>query len=221
MTQAKPERGGVSLEESVVAVLSDTWAHASGLVTALADEPGFVGIRIPASAETAAVHIARFRPSILLLHEELLDELIPPAEPSRMQSATGAKILVIAAEKGSNVKELIERGCAGVLPPDASLDLVLEAVKAVARGEIWAPRKLLADMLRAFLSIDHGTKLTKREDEILNLVVRGKKNNEIADELFISRETVRWHLRRLYAKLGLHERPGSENGSRPQADRDE
>jgi len=205
MNEAAAGGGGVSLEEIVVAVLSDTWPPAAELVTALADEPGLVGIHISADRRTAPIYVARFRPSIALVHEEVVEELLP--ETGASQPATATRILVLASSDDAPVKELIERGCAGVLPPDASLGLALAAVKAVARGEIWAPRRVLAELLRSYLSLDHGTRLTKREDEILHLVVQGKKNNEIAEELFISRETVRWHLRRVYAKLGIRGRP--------------
>jgi DNA-binding CsgD family transcriptional regulator len=44
--------------------------------------------------------------------------------------------------------------------------------------------------------------LTPREENILELVGRGYKNSEIASSLFISQETVRWHKRRLYRKIG-------------------
>jgi DNA-binding CsgD family transcriptional regulator len=48
--------------------------------------------------------------------------------------------------------------------------------------------------------------LTAREIQVLRLVARGCRNQEIAEQLFISVETVRWHLRSLYGKLGVHDR---------------
>jgi DNA-binding CsgD family transcriptional regulator len=45
--------------------------------------------------------------------------------------------------------------------------------------------------------------LTKREDEILGLLSKGKRYKEIAQELFISTETVRTHIRNMYKKLGV------------------
>ncbi len=207
MVETKPRVGELSPKESVVAVASETWSHSGDLIGALADEAGFVGIRIPANSGTLIHHIERFRPSILLLHEELLDDVLSGLDPAGSSAVAAMRILVLSSAGDRHVKQLIERGCAGVLPTDASLALALAAVKAVARGEIWASRRILADVLRAYQDANHGSKLTKREDEILNLVIQGRKNTEIAEELFISRETVRWHLRRLYAKLGIHGRP--------------
>lgn len=207
MSGTTPRGGAVSLSGNRVAVLSNTWRSAAPLVAAIAGEPGFTGIRIAPTLDAVAVQVERFRPSIIILHEELLSELLTAAESPWQAIPHDVKILVIATRRDSDVKSFIERGCAGVLPPDASLALALQAVKAIARGEIWASRRVLAELLRGLLNADQKAKLTRREDEIFTLVVQGKKNHEIADELFISRETVRWHLRRIYSKLGLHGRP--------------
>ena len=48
--------------------------------------------------------------------------------------------------------------------------------------------------------------MTAREAEILTLVSQGYTNQQIAETLCICRETVRWHMRMLYAKLGVHDR---------------
>jgi len=61
-------------------------------------------------------------------------------------------------------------------------------------------------MIRDLLSAESPRKLTRREKEILRLVGQGYKNQEIAEQLFISRETVRWHLRSLYPKIGVQDR---------------
>jgi LuxR family maltose regulon positive regulatory protein len=49
-------------------------------------------------------------------------------------------------------------------------------------------------------------RFTRREIEILRRLAAGEDNRQIAESLFISRETVRWHLRSAYAKLGVHNR---------------
>ena len=48
--------------------------------------------------------------------------------------------------------------------------------------------------------------LTKREREVLRLVARGRSNHQIAGELWVSQDTVRFHLRNAYRKLGVHSR---------------
>jgi DNA-binding NarL/FixJ family response regulator len=97
-------------------------------------------------------------------------------------------------------------GCMGFLRPESPPWQIRRAVEAVASGELWAPRLLLSQMCREYLSSHDPCKLTGREEEILALLAQGHKNREIAASLFISRDTVRWHMRAIYAKLGIHDR---------------
>jgi DNA-binding CsgD family transcriptional regulator len=60
--------------------------------------------------------------------------------------------------------------------------------------------------VRGLLSSQSRHNLTPREGQILDLISRGRSNRDIAEELFISRETVRWHIRTLYAKIGVRDR---------------
>jgi len=100
--------------------------------------------------------------------------------------------------------KMLRLGCRGVLPRQFSSKLFARAVLAIIRGEIWAPSKvvsdLLSDLLRTVtLKLQQG--LTPQEARILELSSQGYKNSAIADALFISLETVRWHKRRLNRKL--------------------
>jgi DNA-binding NarL/FixJ family response regulator len=97
-------------------------------------------------------------------------------------------------------------GCMGFLRPDSPPWQFRRAVEAVAAGELWAPRLLLSRICRDYLSSHDPCKLTDREEQILALLAQGHKNREIAASLFISRDTVRWHIRAIYAKLGIHDR---------------
>jgi len=100
--------------------------------------------------------------------------------------------------------KMLRLGCRGVLPQRFSPKLLRRAVLAVLKGELWAPgaiiSELLTDLLRAsFLKTENG--LTPQEARILELTTQGCKNATIAETLFISLETVRWHKRRLNRKL--------------------
>jgi NarL family two-component system response regulator LiaR len=83
-----------------------------------------------------------------------------------------------------------------------------EAVKAIGDGDLWYPRAVLSALVRRSIlnrSVSQ-KRLTSREMEILRLLGMETKNQTIADQLFISRETVRWHLRALYSKIGVNNR---------------
>jgi DNA-binding NarL/FixJ family response regulator len=94
----------------------------------------------------------------------------------------------------------------GFLRVDVPRGHLLRAVDAVASGEIWAPRKFVSQLCRDLLSADDPLKLTTREEEVLVLLAAGHSNRKIAESLFITRDTVRWHMRAIYRKLGVHDR---------------
>jgi DNA-binding NarL/FixJ family response regulator len=104
-----------------------------------------------------------------------------------------------------SVAKLLRIGCAGVLDCNADIRLIRRAIRAVASGQLWVGRAVMSRLLRALLLNDKH-KLTEREGEILHMIGEGLKNQEIAGRLFISSETVRWHLRSLYGKLGIRDR---------------
>jgi DNA-binding NarL/FixJ family response regulator len=96
-------------------------------------------------------------------------------------------------------KRLVGKGFSGVIPSSAPGDVILRALRTVAHGELWVGRRLMSEMIREFVTAKE-LNLTSREAEILSLVKVGHSNSQIADLLFISRDTVRWHLRSVYRK---------------------
>ncbi len=87
-----------------------------------------------------------------------------------------------------------------------SVSTLKRALRAVSRGEMWLERRLMSQILQGFLCASALPKLTQREYDVLKLIAEGYKNREIADRLFITHETVRWHIRSLNSKLGAHDR---------------
>jgi len=107
---------------------------------------------------------------------------------------------------GRDCEELLRAGFAGVLRPDCSRETFLRAIESVRDGQLWFPREIISRVLKGLLIEEDLKHLTSREIEIVRLVGSGLNNQEIADKLFISRETVRWHVRGLHSKLGTKDR---------------
>ena len=123
------------------------------------------------------------------------------------------------------VVEGVRAGATGYLLKDVSADQLIEAIRAVHRGE--APlqpsvaAKLVARVARspetaaappppagplAGMPGLPGTELTEREREILALIARGESNREIGETLFITEGTVKNHVSNILSKLGLRDR---------------
>lgn len=101
---------------------------------------------------------------------------------------------------------MVANGLSGFTVPEAFPASLQAIFTSLDRGEIWVSRRLLSSLVRKMVSRDPSDGLTPRENEILRKLVAGQSNREIADALFITKETVRWHLRSAYAKLGVHDR---------------
>ena len=82
---------------------------------------------------------------------------------------------------------------------------VLRAVEVVQKGELVAPRELLGYLLRQDEAPKNGA-LSARQAEILEMVVKGLSNAEIAGRLYLSESTIKQHLRRAYKVLGVRNR---------------
>jgi LuxR family transcriptional regulator of csgAB operon len=149
----------------------------------------------------------KLTPSILLADQAVLDQM-EPAELSR-QIDYGRTVKVVVRLCGPESVEVIERllmvGCVGFLSDHSSTATVRKAILAVAAGELWVSRRILSGLLQSLLHASRSN-LTPREEEILHLIGLGCRNQEIATRLFISPETVRWHIRSLYSKIGVHDR---------------
>jgi len=107
--------------------------------------------------------------------------------------------------------ELLKLGVSGyVLKESASADLVY-AVSMVSEGKSFLDPKVSKRVMEKFSQMTSGKedfigygKLTRREKEILQLVVEGKSNKEIAGKLFISLKTVENHRMNIMRKLNIH-----------------
>jgi len=131
------------------------------------------------------------------------------------EHAPGCRILVLGTDEDSGrLIELLDGGVTGYLTKQAPLSELVEAIRAVARGETLVPPRmlgpLLATLLRrrrerdtAYRRISH---LTRREREVLVLLSEGADNDGIARALVISPQTARTHVQNILAKLSVHSR---------------
>jgi DNA-binding NarL/FixJ family response regulator len=158
------------------------------------------------SGAEAVVAASAVRP-----HVVLMDLRMPAGDGSIattqiVQRCPGVRVLVLTTHNtDGDILRAIEAGAAGYLLKDASIDTLVSAIRAVARGETVLALTVaarLADRLRAPLP----EQLTRREVEVLALVARGLSNREIGRELYIGEATVKTYLLRAFAKLGVSDR---------------
>lgn len=111
------------------------------------------------------------------------------------------------------IVSLMNVGVRGYFDLNAPSSELPEAIRVIYKGEIWLPRDKMSSIMDRIISVvgkDLKEKtldqLTPTEFQVLRLIGQGKSNDEIAEALFISKNTVRSHIKSIYAKLDTHSR---------------
>jgi DNA-binding NarL/FixJ family response regulator len=156
-----------------------------------------------------AVRLARqLRPDVVVMDIAMPHLNGAEATQQIAEQCPRSRVLVLTArEEEQYVIELLRAGAAGYLPKTVDLGGLLEAIRAVARGESVLPPAVASVVVR-YLAGEEGIEedrspLTERELEVLSLVARGTTNRDIAHQLSISVRTVEAHLTHIYDKLGV------------------
>ncbi len=109
--------------------------------------------------------------------------------------------------------EMLKAGASGYVPKRAAPEDLITAIQAAYAGEVYIYPSLAKSLVSDFLGrAEEGSiksamgDLTEREQEVLRLLAEGYTNDEIADQLVISRHTVARHRENLMRKLKLHSR---------------
>lgn len=120
---------------------------------------------------------------------------------------THPSVMILALstfDQGSYIRKMMENGANGYLLKNAGKQEIVDAIKLAATGKTYlsfsASQSLKVDQQR-MKSIPH---LTKREKEVLVLIVDGLTNIQIAEKLYISADTVDSHRKKLYLKLNVN-----------------
>ncbi len=118
-------------------------------------------------------------------------------------------VMLTIRDEAETIYAALRRGASGYLLKDASVDQIVAAVREAYHGGTLMPAAVAQKVLRYFhedTQPDYG--LTAREQEVLEEMVKGYTQKEIAQRLFVSRHTVNTHIQHIYEKL--HVRSGIE-----------
>lgn len=123
-------------------------------------------------------------------------------------------VILTASEEDQNLFEAMKIGAQGYLLKDLELHQLLDLLQSISKGEAILSSAMATKIFQEFSRAGHSRttneeiqeELTEREKTILKYVAQGLMNKEIADELGISENTVKIHLRNILEKLHLRNR---------------
>lgn len=136
--------------------------------------------------------------------------------PSDGPAGATPRIIVLAGTiRKSDLFQAVQLGIHGVILKDAPTEVLFAAISSVLLGRRWLDQRLVSDlmeMVKAFAAAPNAASprrpfgLTRRELEVLGLVVAGYPNKEIARACAVSEQTVKHHLTRMFDKVGASNR---------------
>ena len=182
-----------------------------GVRALLAEEAGIEIVGDANDGEKALQTAARTRPDVLLLDAalerigglEVLNRLHSMKLPTR-------PILMAAAIDGAELRTALVRGARGVLLKHMATDLLTKCIRQVMKGEYWIGRDSVAELVdalrRSAKAEEPASTLSQRERDIVSAVLKGASNKDIAWQLGLGEQTVKNHLRRIFAKLRVANR---------------
>lgn len=189
-------------------LLTDTLTDVAG------HDPGLELLPPVHSAEEAVEQATHGRPDVVLMDVEFQGPMNGIEATRRIKrSSPATKVVIMTAHEDEGLLvEAVEAGASGFLRKTEGVDEFLLAVKAAAAGEILIDQAELARLLPRVAREREVRRdaqlllrqLSVRELEILGLLAKGLRNDDIAARLFISPQTVQTHVRNLLGKLGVH-----------------
>lgn len=156
------------------------------------------------NCEDAIGALNREKPEIVLMDIELPGmNGIKGTQIIRDKAPHAEVIMVTVYEDSDLVFEALKAGASGYITKSANYTELLSALEEIVRGG--APMSSrIARMVIDNYHINPNSPLTKRETTILQLISEGKTYTQISEELFISKETAKTHIKNIYAKLQVN-----------------
>jgi two-component system, NarL family, response regulator LiaR len=190
----------------------------AGILRALESDPDLEILNIEKNTiESFMDSIRKLKPQVILFaHMEALPNLREICKAIREMAKTQGRselLLMGSIPAHEEIVNLINAGARGYFDLNDASSQLPEAVRAVHKGEIWLPRDKMSSIMDRIISVVGRElkektldQLTPTEFQVLRLIGQGKSNDEIAELMFISKNTVRSHIKSIYAKLDTHSR---------------
>jgi len=194
-----------------ILIVDDHQLAREGLKAVLSDD-GFAVVGEAASGDEAVALVTRLVPDVVLM-DVRLGPGIDGLEATRRIAALGlpSRVIMLSLhDLPAYVREALGAGASGYVLKDASIAELRGAVSQVMAGQSVIPLGLINAVMRGGEREPRPAEvlstLTQREREVLDLVAEGLTNKEIARHLAVSPATIKAHVERIIAKLGVADR---------------
>lgn len=199
---ARPESGATIR----VLVVDDHPPMRVGLVALIRSQPGMDVVAEASDGEEAIEIYDDLQPDVVLMDLRMPGMGGVEAILAIRKKAPEARVIVLSTyDWDEDIHRALQSGAKSYLLKDMPIEEIASTVRAVYAGDTSLPRSV-AERLTERAQREQ---LTERERDVLESLIKGRSNKEIASSLCISEDTVKSHLKTLFAKLRVRDRTGA------------
>ena len=197
-------------------IIEDNRLLRDGMLAILKPQKDIVIIGASADAKSTLAKIQELKPNVVLLDLGLRSQNSLHVVELVKKEFPKAKIIIMGfASVQADILQYVKAGANGFILKDASLNDLLVTIRTVANGSTVLPPPLIDSLFSKIVEhavregkpkLKEAVRMTKREQEVIELLGEGMSNREIAQKTLISIYTVKSHIHNIMEKLALHTR---------------
>lgn len=200
-------------KQIAIMLVEDHLITRMGLRFALEQVRDLIVVAEAADGNIAVTTALQVKPNVILMDIGLPGlNGIEAAKQIKAKDATIGIVMLTSHSLDEDILAALAANCDGYCLKDVAADQLVNAIRTVHNGGIWLDPAIAKRVIKTFVEqkpittpVNNST-LTDRELEVLTLVVEGLSNQEIAERLILSTETIKTHMRHLMEKLSVSDR---------------
>jgi two-component system, NarL family, response regulator LiaR len=203
--------------ETLRAVIADDDPFARRVIKDALQKAGVLVIAEARNGRQAVELTLFYRPDVVVM-DVVMPEMDGIVATRQIRKASPEQLVIVLTGAGEDDQELgiqaLRAGASGFLSKDLEIDALPRALEGVRAGEAAISRKMTRTLVDRLRDTPHGASgmrpvkspLTAREWEVIDLLKASRTTDQIADELVLSTETVRSHVKNILRKLDVRSR---------------
>jgi len=186
-----------------VMVVDDHPAFRKGLTALIDSEPGLSVVAQAGDGHEAVERFREVHPDVVLMDLRLpILSGVEAIMAIRKEYPESRFIVVTTYDTDEDIYRAVQAGAQSYLLKDMTDEEILGTIRAVHAGKPCLPPGLASRLAKRL----QREELTPRETEVLELLVKGRSNKEIAQTLFLTEDAIKFRVKGLFAKLGVQDR---------------